>query len=122
LHEYPDVLRLVRFNLLYNKMRDIEKGTCYNESTPVNAINGINLIKTWIWSDDNHLTKKSYYDEMFKLFHDKRGHNPRFMEWFMRDAGEHNCSYWGAFYYGKHGLSPTIGHLDGKQTKSFAER
>jgi hypothetical protein len=61
--------------------------------------NGINFIKTWIWSDNNHLTRKSYYDEMFKLFHDKRGrgNNPRFMEWFMRDEGERNCTYWGTF-------------------------
>jgi hypothetical protein len=104
-------------------MREEEKGTCYNESTPVDAINGINLIKTWIWSDNNHLTRKSYYDEMFKLFHDKlgRGNNPRFMEWFMRAEGERNCTYWGTFYYGKHGLAPTIGHLDGKRTMNLTE-
>jgi hypothetical protein len=123
LDEYPDVLRLVRFNLRPNEMREEEKGTCYNESTPVDAINGINLIKTWIWSDNNHLTRKSYYDEMFKLFHDKRGrgNNPRFMEWYMRAEGERNCTYWGTFYYGKHGLAPTIGHLDGKRTMNLTE-
>jgi hypothetical protein len=120
--EYPDVLRLVRFNLRSNEKRNIEDGTCYNETTPVDAINGINLIKTWIWSDNNHLTRKSYYEEMFRLFQEKLGHNPRFMEWYMRGAGEKNCSYWGTFYYGRHGLPPTIGHLDGQRKTSFARR
>jgi hypothetical protein len=120
--EYPDVLRLVRFNLLHNEKRSIEDGTCYNETTPVDAINGINLIKTWIWSDNNHLTRKSYYEELFKLFQEKLGHNPYFMEWYMRGAGEKNCSYWGTFYYGRHGLPPTIGHLDGQRKTSFARR
>jgi hypothetical protein len=91
--EYPDVLRLVRFNLKSNVRRNVETAnTCYNEATPVNAINGINLIKTWIWSDNNHLTRKSYYEEMFKLFQERLGRNPRFMEWYMRGAGQTNCS------------------------------
>jgi hypothetical protein len=121
--KYPDVLRLVRFNLRRNVRRDIEGvTTCYNETTPVDAINGINLIKTWIWSDNNHLTRKSYYEEMFKLFQEKLGQNPRFMEWYMRGAGEKNCSYWGTFYYGRHGLPPTIGHFDGQRKTSFARR
>jgi hypothetical protein len=124
LDEYPDVLRLVRFNLRPNKIRPLEAATCYNESTPVNAINGINLIKTWVWSDNNHLTRKSYYDEMFKLFHDTLGpgNNPRFMEWFMRDVNKQNCTYWGTFYYGKPGLPPTIGHLNGRTQTSYVER
>jgi hypothetical protein len=116
MHEYPDVPRLVRFNIRSNIRDRIEKGTCYNEATPVNAINGINLIKTWIWGDNNHLTRKSYYEEMFQLFQEKLGRNPRFMEWFMRGAGERNCSHWGTFIYGRQGLPPTIGHLDGRQT------
>jgi hypothetical protein len=120
--EYPDVLRLVRFNLRDNIKRGNEGGTCYNETTPVDAINGINLIKTWIWSDNNHLTRKSYYEELFKLFQERRGYNPNFMEWQMRGEGWQNCTYWGTFYYGKHGLAPTIGHLDGQRKISFARR
>jgi hypothetical protein len=121
--EYPSVLRLVRFNLRSNDRRDVEDATtCYNETTPVDAINGINLIKTWIWSDNNHVTRKSYYEEMFQMFQQKMGRNPPFMEWFMRDAGEGNCAHWGPFYYGRHGLPPTIGHLDGQRKASFARR
>jgi hypothetical protein len=121
--EYPNVLRLVRFNDKTNKRRNVEGATtCYNETTPVDSINGINLIKTSIWSDRNHLTRKSYYEEMFQMFQEKLGRNPRFMEMFMRDAGERNCSHWGPFYYGRHGLPRTIEHLDGHRTASFARR
>jgi hypothetical protein len=51
--QFPAVLRLVRFNLRPNIQRgDLEgNNTCYAEETPVNDVNGISLIKTWIWSD-----------------------------------------------------------------------
>jgi hypothetical protein len=97
--EYHDVPGIVRFNLRDITRRNMEgANTCYNETTPVDATNGINLIKTWIWSDNNHLTRKSCYEEKFVMYKEKLGHNPLRMEWFMRGVGEKNCYYWGTFY------------------------
>jgi len=62
----------------------------------------------------NHLTRKSYYEEMFETIDgwDK----VKFMETIMNPLGEQNCSHWGTYLYGKRGEGrPTIVHLDGRR-------
>jgi hypothetical protein len=55
MRHHPDAVRLVRFN----KRRNGGFGVVFD---------GIHLAKHHLWSDNNHLTRKSYYEEMFNLF------------------------------------------------------
>jgi hypothetical protein len=59
LHENPDIFRFVRFNLRPNEMRSMEEEHPIMSPPPIDRIN---LIKSGIWSDKNHLIRKSYYD------------------------------------------------------------
>lgn len=66
--------------------------------------------------DRNHLTRKSYYDEMFQL---PGWEGVRAMEFHMRQYGTKNCSYWGSYLYGARGSKPTIFHMDGRRDGKF---
>lgn len=61
----------------------------------------------------NHLTRKTYYDEMFTTANiDWDG--IRYMEKKMVPLGYTNCSYWGTYLYGKIGDGPMTIHLNGR--------
>lgn len=52
--EYPDMLRLVRFNMKMNRIYPRDRsggGNCTSSTYPVNSINGIHFYKTEAWSD-----------------------------------------------------------------------
>ena len=79
----------------------------------------------------NHLTRKSYYEEMYDTIIDpiianlsktsSRAHGSappvivRYMESIMEPIAETNCSYWGTYLYGYIGHPPTIQHLNGRK-------
>jgi hypothetical protein len=52
--------------------------------------------------------------EIFKHVRLRKG--IRAPEWVMMNVAQHNCSYYGPFYYGPQGAPPFIGHLDGRNT------
>jgi hypothetical protein len=119
MREYPDVLRLVRFNKRRNMYlrRDRYGGNCTYHSYPVNHINGIHFWKTSKWSDNNHLTTWAYYDEVFKVL----GNLKRAPEDPMMNHAVSNCSYWGPFVYGQIGDGPYLRHLDGRHVQATKE-
>jgi len=107
---YPDV-RLVRFATAPVLTRKRDGGICDKKEVDFEADNGIQLTKTHVWSDRNHLTRKSYYAEMFKL---PGWGGARYMENLMEKAGKKDCSYWGTYLFGPRGGNPTIFHMDGR--------
>jgi len=120
--EYPNDLRLVRFSRQRNG-QDVganKAGTCWNASSPVNFINGIQFIKTPGWSDNNQIGQKAYYDEIFERFIvPARRHIT--MEFVMRAVAIiENCSQWGPFLYSQSNTDGWyIGHLDGRLTPEY---
>jgi hypothetical protein len=54
-------------------------------------LNGINLIKTWIWRHNN-LSNKKVMKKCSSCFKETLGDNPRFMEHVMHLYGRKNCS------------------------------
>mmetsp|Transcript_6010 Transcript_6010/g.6705 ORF Transcript_6010/g.6705 Transcript_6010/m.6705 type:complete len:358 (-) Transcript_6010:127-1200(-) len=105
--EYPEIVRLVRFNIRYNRI--LEKLPCWNQ-TSFN-INGISLHKTPKWSDQNHFANVKFYREdvmpLLKL--------DDFPEGRMMTIAHHNCSYYGPHMYGKPGDAPFVKHTDGAE-------
>lgn len=117
MQEYPDYLRIVRFPLRNIKRINTDKrnGECFGQNTPVDHVNGLNFTKTPAWSDNNHLTRKTYYEEMKQFFHT----TTLPMEWVMLILANANCSWWGPFYYGKKGEEPYVKHLNGRRTQNY---
>eukprot|EP00980_Cylindrotheca_fusiformis_P020916 scaffold7942_cov111-Cylindrotheca_fusiformis.AAC.1 len=110
MHTHSEV-RLVGFPTDRVLIRKMDTGVCNEDEIEFHA-NGIELSKTHTWSDRNHLTRKSYYEEMFKL---PGWEGIRYMELHMSEFARVNCSYWGSYLYGHRGANPTIFHLDGRR-------
>eukprot|EP00980_Cylindrotheca_fusiformis_P015105 scaffold4166_cov95-Cylindrotheca_fusiformis.AAC.7 len=110
MHTHPEV-RLVRFPTDRVLIRKRDIGVCNEDEIEFHA-NGIDLSKTHTWSDRNHLTRKSYYEEMFKL---PGWEGIRYMELHMSKFAREDCSHWGTHLYGHRGANPTIFHLDGRR-------
>lgn len=70
MQEYPDYLRIVRFSLRNIKLIHSDKlnGKCFGQETLVDHVNNLNFTKTPAWSDNNHLTRKTYYEEVKQFF------------------------------------------------------
>eukprot|EP00980_Cylindrotheca_fusiformis_P023277 scaffold10313_cov138-Cylindrotheca_fusiformis.AAC.2 len=115
MHTHPEV-RLVRFPTTRVLSRKRDTGVCNEDEIEFHDANGIGLTKTHVWSDRNHLTRKSYYDEMFQL---PGWEGIRAMEFHMSKFGAENCSYWGTYLYGHKGQYPTIFHLDGRRDGEY---
>eukprot|EP00980_Cylindrotheca_fusiformis_P006806 scaffold1426_cov83-Cylindrotheca_fusiformis.AAC.8 len=115
MHTHPEV-RLVRFPTAKVLSRKRDTGVCNEDEIEFHDTNGIGLTKTHTWSDRNHLTRKSYYEEMFKL---PGWEGIRAMEFHMSKFAKENCSYWGTYMYGNKGDNPTIYHLDGRRDGEF---
>ena len=116
LEDNPNEVRLVRFPTERVLTRNRDQGVCNEDNIDFkSSSNGLHLTKTHTWSDRNHLTRKSYYDEMFTLPGWKKY---RAMEFLMKDYALKNCSYWGSYLYGKRKDDPTIFHLDGRRDGS----
>lgn len=111
---YPEEVRLVRFGLhkTLSRRKDIPDDRTCGAPFFHSTTHGIDLAKTHTWSDNNHFTTKSYYEEMFSTVEGFRTAN--FMEVPMRDAARQNCSRWGTWLYGEVGHGPMLQHLDGK--------
>lgn len=66
--EYPNELKIVRFNIRQNIPRPQEenptaygvKENCYNRTSPVQYANGLTLTKTFVWSDKYVYTYSSH--------------------------------------------------------------
>eukprot|EP00980_Cylindrotheca_fusiformis_P017668 scaffold5532_cov195-Cylindrotheca_fusiformis.AAC.4 len=143
MHTHPEV-RLVRFPTAIVLSRKRDTGVCNEDEIEFHA-NGVGLTKTHTWSDryvffcftrssiglrlvahtpdffsvvfsSNHLTRKSYYEEMFKL---PGWEGIRAMEFHMSKFAKENCSYWGTHMYGHKGENPTIFHLDGRRDGEY---
>ena len=71
----------------------------------------LNFYATKRGSDNNHLTTKAYYDEMFANI----DHLNSAMEWGMMAPAKANCSYWGQVVYGTREEN-YLKHLDGRRT------
>ncbi|KAL3934540.1 MAG: hypothetical protein SGBAC_009767 [Bacillariaceae sp.] len=112
---HPEV-RLVRFPTARVLTRTRDGGVCDEEEVDFESENGIQLTKTHVWSDRNHLTRKVYYDEMFQL---PGWNGVRTMEFHMHQFGKKNCSYWGTYLYGARGSNPTIFHMDGRRDGQY---
>lgn len=110
--EHPTTLRNVLFKLLGTRGK-IPPCPVYNENGeyPTEEYQFLNFYATRRWSDNNHLTTKAYYDEMFATI----AHLNGAMEWGMTGPATANCSYWGQVVYGKRGES-YLRHLDGRLT------
>ena len=109
MREYPETLRLVRFN----KRKNYHSGrpdVCWNQVDAVNSVNGIHFTKTKRWSDNNHISSVQYYKEILAMIGSVR----RPLEQPMQVAAGINCSYYGPHYYGKVGDGPHLHHLDGR--------
>ncbi|KAL3934539.1 MAG: hypothetical protein SGBAC_009766 [Bacillariaceae sp.] len=104
-------VRLVRFPTARVLTRARDGGVCEENEVDFEDSNGIQLTKTHVWSDRNHLTRKSYYAEMFQL---PGWSGVRNMEFHMESFGNQDCKHWGTYLFGKRGGNPTIFHLDGR--------
>eukprot|EP00980_Cylindrotheca_fusiformis_P015102 scaffold4166_cov95-Cylindrotheca_fusiformis.AAC.4 len=110
MHTHPEV-RLVRFTTDRVLIRKRDTGVCNEDEIEFQA-NGIDLSKTHTWSDRNHLTRKSYYEEMFKL---PGWEGIQDMEIHMSKFAREDCSSWGSYLYGHKGANPTVFHLHGRR-------
>jgi hypothetical protein len=108
--EYPEILRIVRFNKRKNIPHIIDKGECFGQVTKVDHINGVHFTKTPGWSDNNHLTTKAYYEEILA----KMSYLKRAPEAPMQRTAKQDCENWGPFLYGAKGDGPFLLHLDGQ--------
>ena len=70
-------------------------------------------------NDSNHLTTKSYYEELLSMM----GFLTRPMEWPMQVHANENCTYWGQTMYGRYGdRAGYLQHLDGRGTRQAEDR
>ena len=111
--KYP-MLKHIRFNKRNNFKQnwDFDKINYFNNYN-IKANN--NYISTTCWSDNNHLTRKSYYDNfIMKISEDGES-----MEFFLKKINKKkkingNFLLYGTYIYGKIGETKYINHLDGK--------
>jgi hypothetical protein len=108
--DYPNILKIVRFNKRRNVPVQIDKGECFGMKTEVDHVNGVNFTKTPGWSDNNHLTTKVYYEELLKRisFLHRAPEGP------MQGTAKKDCETWGPLLYGARGDEATLAHLDGR--------
>ena len=122
-HNHPDdQVRLVRFSprKTLTRHRDHILGVCEEDEIMFHDVaSNIHLSKTHTWSDNNHFTRKSYYEEIFTTI--DGWDNTRYMEEKMKVMGIDNCSYWGTYLYGAIGDRPTILHRDGRRKYGIVE-
>ena len=120
--EFPDIVNLIRFN---NRQSTILRNSdCWNQTEPVQNINGISLHKTPSWSDMDHFTPLKYYREhILSILSDYH----EFPEQSMMKIAFKNCSFYGPHLYGKPLEQPYVKHTDGaerygKKLKARIER
>eukprot|EP00545_Synedropsis_sp_CCMP1620_P011720 CAMPEP_0119009040 /NCGR_PEP_ID=MMETSP1176-20130426/4102_1 /TAXON_ID=265551 /ORGANISM="Synedropsis recta cf, Strain CCMP1620" /LENGTH=368 /DNA_ID=CAMNT_0006961479 /DNA_START=77 /DNA_END=1183 /DNA_ORIENTATION=- len=123
MEEYPDKLRVVRFNIYRNvRMHGDQKHACFGQPSFLNDVNGIQFTKTGHWSDNNQFATKKYYEEIFHTYFQEDFLMTKPMEFRMQPAAANNCSYEGPWLYGKKRKGPYILHLDGKKTLHYQNK
>jgi hypothetical protein len=124
---YPENVTLVRFNLARNfpsAKREWKYPVWkdfFNSPTPVREFKGINFTKTAHWSDNNHICRKSYYDELWPKFEQHKAFTGKMraperimtMDLIAQDFPE--CERYCTHLYGAYGEAPYIYHLDGRR-------
>eukprot|EP00934_Nitzschia_sp_Nitz4_P003899 Nitzschia sp. Nitz4//scaffold265_size26576//6062//7102//NITZ4_008245-RA/size26576-processed-gene-0.32-mRNA-1//-1//CDS//3329544831//3889//frame0 len=118
-------LRNIRFKLNGTAMnrRNLYCMPIHNGSN-VKLEHGLKVYPTAKWSDNNQLSTRDYYLEMFELMiRISRKHSlEQPMEFPMSNAAWDNCSYWGqAVYGGRFDMISYLVHLDGRHSQSFHE-
>ena len=115
MNEYS-ILRVVRFNKRRNIPIPREK-KLFGVTTVVDDVNGVKFTRTSNWSDNNHLTRKSYWEEIFPLFNPNAIMPP---EWKMMGLAkkDEKCLKWCTFLYGGLDEGPVVGHSDGRKGKT----
>ncbi len=111
IREYPDVVRLIRFNNRENRV--LRNTRCWNQTDAVQSVNGINLHKTSHYSDMNLFTSLDFFRNHILTVVDLDDYPEATM---MRLASR-NCSFYGPHLYGKPGEHAYIKHTDGGELK-----
>ena len=113
MNKFPE-LKHVRFNKRKNIMKawDIDKSNFWNN---FNVKGNHNYISTMCWSDNNHLTRKSYYNNIIM----KASPNGTAMEWNLNN-NRNLKNHLGTYVYGVLGESKYIEHIDGREGGSKA--
>ena len=106
--EYPDTVQLVRFS---KKKEKKNPHPCWNQTEPVQNINGIYLTKTPHWSDMNHLVSLDFYQKYIVPL--LKGVN--FPEQRMMSIANQNCTFYGPHLYGPALDGAYISHTDGTE-------
>eukprot|EP00934_Nitzschia_sp_Nitz4_P004177 Nitzschia sp. Nitz4//scaffold265_size26576//7713//8792//NITZ4_008246-RA/size26576-processed-gene-0.33-mRNA-1//-1//CDS//3329544834//4167//frame0 len=109
-------LRNVRFRL--GKVDRIRFPPCkyLGKGKNIKLEYGLKVFATAKWSDNNQVSTREYYLELFEKLHFLQ----RPMEGAMMVASKENCSYWGQVVYGGlYDKRPYLVHLDGRHSDSF---
>jgi len=115
MRERPDELQIVRFWRKHYKPDHTANKGCYPTSIQTH---GIHFVRGK-WSDNNHLTTKSYYEKLLA----KIGETPRPPEAPMMHASgsstnsSEDCNFLNQWVYNWHD-GPIIKHLDGRHTQT----
>lgn len=121
MRDYPDLLRVVRFNLRPNSNIRADGGNCFGDnSTPLSPepVHGIYFTKSGGWSDNNQFATRAYYQHMMEV--DLRNHWSQVMEARMPGIVKQNCTYLSQWLYGRQDIDgPYIYHLDGKRSQYY---
>ena len=107
--EYPEYVRLVRFSHRPNPI--LNKIPCWNQTEPVQSVNGIHLHKTSQWSDMNHWVDLKFYREHIL----SKINLNNFPEVAMQSNAAKNCSFYGPHMYGLPGEKAFVKHTDGAE-------
>lgn len=106
----PPIIDLVRFHYI-RRHADTFNNCNTTEIHFYDDATGIELTKHHVWSDNNHITRKSYYDHLWKCC---ASSNYFFMEHNMRERAWSNCTHWGTHLYGPQNYFDVLKHLDGR--------
>ena len=109
MRKYPGTLQIVRFT-----KRKGGVGKVRSECRKVVEYNGIRFT-AGMWSDNNHLTTKRYYDELLhRIGPSSRPPEAPMMHGAM--VSGKNCTTYHQYLYNEQ-LGPFLAHLDGRLTK-----
>ncbi len=106
--DYPDIVNLIRFN---NRINRVQRHDCWNQTEPVQNINGISLHKTPTWSDMDYFTPVPFFRDHILSSVDLNDFPERSM---MKIAWK-NCSFYGPHLYGNPLEEAYVKHTDGAE-------
>ncbi len=107
--EYPEYIRLIRFN--NRQSRILKNSPCWNQTEPVQHINGIHLHRTHEWSDMDYWVDLKFYREEILAKIDLNN----FPEVSMMSKARKNCSFYGPHMYGLPEEKAYVKHTDGAE-------